>query len=82
MAIFGVKKKADVKTSEGKSFLAVVRAEYDALFARFVADADEYDSVEAYTDALAAEAWEITEGVVKQSYRNGVRRGQGKRSTA
>jgi hypothetical protein len=57
-----------------------VRAEYDALFARFMADADQYDSVEAYTDALAAKAWEITETVLKQSYRNGVRRGQGKRS--
>ena len=82
MPIFKDKKKAATPTPNGKSFLAEAKAEYDELFARFAANADEYDSVDEYTDAVAAQAWELTEGVVKQSYRNGVRKGQARRSAA
>jgi hypothetical protein len=82
MGIFGTKKKAAATEADGTKFLDAVRAQYDELFARFVANAEEYSSVEEYTDALGAQAWEISETTLKQSYRNGVRKGQARRSAS
>jgi hypothetical protein len=79
--MFQLKKKPTQAAEDGKTFLRQARDEHAALFARFVANADEYDTVEEYTDAIESQAWEITEAVVKQSYMNGIRKGRAAGST-
>lgn len=79
--MFQLKRKPSKAQPDGKTFLREARDEHEELFTHFVANADVYDSVNAYTDALQSQAWEITENIVKQSYANGIRRGRSVRST-
>ena len=50
------------------------------LFGELVERADEFSSVETYTEALRQDAWQLAERLVKQSYKNGVMKGQASRS--
>jgi beta-phosphoglucomutase-like phosphatase (HAD superfamily) len=71
-------KKEAVKEDKpsGKSFLTEAKRQHQELFDTFADQADEYDGVEEYTDALQAQAWELTELIAKSSYKNGVARGR------
>ena len=63
--------KESAKKQDGKTFLELAKDEYEELFATFVANADQYASVEQYSEALEAQAWELTEPLIKKSFYNG-----------
>ena len=72
MSMFKSKEPKDsAKRQDGKDFLALAKDDYYELFSSFVANADDYDSVDEYTDALETQTWELTEGLIKKSYFNG-----------
>ncbi|HZP01186.1 MAG TPA: hypothetical protein VFD30_12910 [Terriglobia bacterium] len=70
------KKLTPDQPATGTSFLAEAKAGHANLFRTFLLKAEDYPSVEEYTDALEAEAWTMTEAIAKQSWKNGVARGQ------
>ncbi len=76
MVNFGNNKQNADKGNGRPTFLADVRRQHDELFASFVANHEEYDSVEDYTDALESQSWEMVEAIAKLSYRNGIARGR------
>ena len=76
MVNFGNNKQNVDKGNGRSTFLADVRRQHDELFSSFVANHEEYASVEDYTDALASQSWEMVEAIAKLSYRNGIARGR------
>lgn len=65
--------------ADGASFLKNAKAEHEALFVSHIGKADEFVSVDEYTDALQAAAWKLTEQIAKKSWKNGVARGEARR---
>ena len=62
--------------SEGAKFLGQAKEEHAAIFHTLLEKADTFSSVETYTDAIEAASWKLTEALAKESWRNGVARGQ------
>ena len=73
-----LKKDEDAKeqASEGKSFLTEAKARHRKVFTAFLKREEEWPSLEEYSNALEVEAWKVTEEIAKQSWRNGIARGQ------
>ena len=65
--------------AKGADFLASAKAEHVALFVGHIAKADDFVSVDEYTDALQAAAWKLTEKIAKTSWKNGMSRGESRR---
>ncbi len=57
--------------SEGEAFWVWAQDQVGQLFAQFLQNAGQYESVEAYSDALHQQAWLLTERIAKASYTNG-----------
>ena len=58
------------------SFLRQAQQKHQQLFRSYVRLQGEFRDLEDYTTALQADAWKLTEQVAKQSWRNGIARGQ------
>ena len=72
----GKEKQQGDQPANGATFLKNAKEEHQALFVGHVAKADEFASVNDYTDALEAAAWKLTEKFAKKSWKNGVARGE------
>ena len=64
--------------SEGQTFLTQAKARHAELFRNMLEHSEEYSSVETYTQAVEQAAWKLTELLTKDSWRNGIARGQGR----
>ena len=69
--------EADERPARGAEFLTNAKREHQELFATFIGKAEDYVSVDEYTDGLESAAWKLTEAIAKASYKNGVSRGRG-----
>lgn len=74
----GTKKESKATEKKSRNFLADAKAEHAELFQHYVSNAGDCDDIEQYTEALQADAWKLTERIAKQSWRNGIARGQSK----
>jgi hypothetical protein len=72
----GKPKPVGSQPANGSAFLANAKSEHAALFVTYIAKADEFVSVDEYTDALQAAAWKLTERLAKSSWKNGMARGE------
>lgn len=71
------------RAAKGESFLATAKKRFSDIFTQFLDQSETYSSIETYTDALEKEAWQFCEQLAKQSWHNGVGRGQdGRRGSA
>jgi hypothetical protein len=83
MGLFGGKKKAAADKADGSTFLAEARRELTKVYDSYAPLVDNaYETVEDFLSDLEADVWKIVERIAKESYRNGVRRGQAKRADA
>jgi hypothetical protein len=64
------------RPAKGESFLTAAKTQFHELFSHYLEIADEFSSIETYTAALEADAWKLCEQLSKQSWHNGIERGQ------
>ncbi len=62
--------------TEGQKFLTQAKARHAEVFREMLQRCEEYPSVEAYTEAIEQASWKLTEVLTKESWRNGIARGQ------
>jgi hypothetical protein len=79
---FPSKKNGQTKKpeSDGQKFLTNAKERHAEIFQSFLAKADEFPSVDEYTDAIEKESWKFTELLTKESWRNGLARGQARKA--
>ncbi len=78
---FPRKHEQQERAGKGESFLATAKKRFSDIFTQFLDKAETFTSIETYTDALEKEAWQFCEQLAKQSWHNGVDRGQERRRT-
>ena len=61
---------------DGQKFLTQAKARHAELFRAMLQRCDQYSSVETYTEAIESASWKLTELLTKESWRNGIARGQ------
>jgi hypothetical protein len=71
--------KSERSASEGAQFLRRAKSEHEALIGKLLEKADTFSSVETYTDAIGQALWSFAESLAKESWRNGIARGQARR---
>ena len=65
----------------GPNFLAAAKEDLAHLFAAY-AEREDFDSFQAFMDSLQSDTWAVVEQFLKQSYRNGLGRGQSRYRTS
>lgn len=82
MEFSGWGKRSDETAPKGSAFLTQSKEQLHEVFEANLARAGEYTTVEHWAAALEAAVWKLVEQLSKQSWRNGVNRGQERRRTS